>query len=980
MSLKVYFDNTLIDEQYYTGLSNNNELFNDSFKLGSTPCNQFTLKVAKEGVITQPTTIKLYDETTQFADLKIDNIEEQDYEYIYTLTDRMIDLNFNYDASEIFENGHTTLYNIALDICTKAGLILGTNDFRGYDKVITWYDNTRTARDYIGFIAELNGGFARIENNTLYFRKQKTNSVKTIDIDDCENFNIGEYHNITRVIYELGAVKYEFGDETGNTLYLNSDNVFITEESEVQAIFNDIQNFEFYSFSTNNCPIDYNVKAGDIITFTDGENEYPTIAQYDLEYFGGWYGGYDLEVNTERQEETQIIGDKQNIKNLRIIVDRDANTITQVVQEVGEQNQKISQVTQTVNELNSKISDVADITVSGESFNAYVPLEDVNTSQPIDIKIHPTTQSLEAIYPKSTLYPGSSTYPKVPKIKFENTSTSEVFYWELPTSLWYYDASTYDDLEMSYGDGETPIVIVNRKCSIDSSGTISVLTPPATEEYGYPTPEELTLTDGDYNVSLEGYNSAYLYVQLMAANIYTTQFATKAEVTSEINQTATDITTTVAGTYATKGELNTAQTQIKQTTDSITATVEQVNNKANTNTSNISTLQQTTQGLTSTVATKVGNNEVISKINQSSEAVTIDANKVSLNGKTIALTSDDIKISSTNFNVDKYGNLTANSGRMGGWTIESGKMTAGDGSTIKTAAVQAPASNTNWVFAAGGNTHSSYGDCPFRVDKFGNLYATSANITGTVNANSGTFQNCEIKSNCTVAAATITGTLTANHISGGTLNGNNVSVTNINASNINTGTLNGRPITNSSISSGSISNSTYKFQGNYECIVINKDGYGAVEGYYTNNGTVTQPNRRYSLVSFTNGGRFQTFDYNGNMAAYFNHQGASAVISDRKDKENIENIKEKQSIEIIEKLNPVQFNYKKELDDNKKIHRGLIAQDVEKSLDEIGIKNQVYEVNEDGRYLLNYVELIPDLINCIKYLKKEIETLKGGNK
>ena len=47
--------------------------------------------------------------------------------------------------------------------------------------------------------------------------------------------------------------------------------------------------------------------------------------------------------------------------------------------------------------------------------------------------------------------------------------------------------------------------------------------------------------------------------------------------------------------------------------------------------------------------------------------------------------------------------------------------------------------------------------------------------------------------------------------------------------------------------------------------------------------------------------------------------------------------------------------------------------------------NQIYSINEDGRYSLNYTELIPDLINCIKYqqeeidqLKKEIDILKGG--
>lgn len=336
MSLEVYFGNNLIDEEYYTGLTNSYELFNDSFKLGTTPSNIYKLSIAKEGVSSQPSNVILKDNNTTFAELEIDNIEEQDYTYSYDLTDKMLDLEFYYDASLIFVNGKTTLLAIAQDICSKAGLTLGTTNFRGYNKEISWYDNRRTAREYIGFIAELNGGFSRVENSTLYFRKQKTSSVKTIDIDDCENFIIGEYHKITRVVYELGALKYEFGDETGNTLYLDGDNVFITEESEVQAIYNDIKDFEFYSFETGNCPIDYSVKTGDIITFTDGTNNYPTIAQYELEYFGTWIGGYSLSVNTERQEETKVVGNTEKIKNLQVKVDRDANTITQLVETTEE--------------------------------------------------------------------------------------------------------------------------------------------------------------------------------------------------------------------------------------------------------------------------------------------------------------------------------------------------------------------------------------------------------------------------------------------------------------------------------------------------------------------------------------------------------------------------------------------------------------------------------------------------------------------
>lgn len=58
--------------------------------------------------------------------------------------------------------------------------------------------------------------------------------------------------------------------------------------------------------------------------------------------------------------------------------------------------------------------------------------------------------------------------------------------------------------------------------------------------------------------------------------------------------------------------------------------------------------------------------DLVSKINLSPGQATIEANKISLAGKTINLTSDNIAINSTNFNLDKDGNMQANSGTFSG--------------------------------------------------------------------------------------------------------------------------------------------------------------------------------------------------------------------------------------------------------------------------------------------------------------------------
>ena len=684
--MEIYFDNKLINEDYYTELSTNFALFSDIFYLGSTASNTYNLSIAKEAITIQPETVTIKDSGVLIATLVVDNVEENDFEYKYTLTDKMVNLEFNYDASQIFTNGSATLLEIAQDICNKAGIELATMNFRGYDKGINWYDNTRTAREYIGYIAELNGGYAQIgKDGKLYFIKQNTPSVKTISIDDCSDFKIGEKHIITRVVYEQGALKYEYGDETGNTLYLSGDNVYITDQIEVEEIFNEINGFEFYSFSTSNCPIDYNVIAGEIITFTDGTNNYPTIVGYELTYNGDWYGGYNLDVATKKQEETQVTGPSEKIRNLTIKVDRESNKITQAVKEIDNQNQKISVVEQTVNELNSKIGDIADITTSKESTNATVGFEKINQSEPIYVRIYPIGENISYLYPCSNLYPSETLFMPVRTLRFTNTTTNEYFDYELSNDLLYYDAENYDEFILDY---DAQSCVVNKRVGYKADGTTYILETLKTIEYEYP---RIELTDGDYTIELLGYANAYLFVRLMAQNIYTTQFATKAEVNSEISQTAeeiglsvdkkltsyptttqmnsaisvkaNEITNSVSETYETKSNATTNYSKLTQTANSLQSQI-------SANDTEISTLKQTANSISSEVSKKVGNDEIISKINQSAESVQINANKISLAGKTINLTSDNTVIKSNNFNVDKSGNMTCNNATINGGKIQ----------------------------------------------------------------------------------------------------------------------------------------------------------------------------------------------------------------------------------------------------------------------------------------------------------------------
>lgn len=402
------------------------------------------------------------------------------------------------------------------------------------------------------------------------------------------------------------------------------------------------------------------------------------------------------------------------VLNTSVIQGYDSLT-TQVANNTGQ----ISVLTQSVGEINSKIQDIADITTSSESTYAIINLTNVNESQPIMIKVHPTRDNISYLYPRNNLYPSNSLYSPQRTIQFKNTSTNEIFLYELQDDLLFYDEDHYDEFYFDY-DSETVQII--KRCKYNADGSVSLLSQEEYQTYTFPTPEDFYLTTGNYEVRLLGYNFGYIMVRAMASNIYTSQFATR----SELSQTASNIRTEVSGEYATKNELQTVDSRITQTATQITSevshTYETKSDAENSYTRLNSTIEQTAQDINLQVSQKVGENEVISKINLSTESALINAPKINIEGVLTAinhntsttidgnritsgtitasqvnssiittnnfsaqninanritsgtLTSRAINNGSGTFSVTTGGYLTAVSGRVGGWYLTNNRL------------------------------------------------------------------------------------------------------------------------------------------------------------------------------------------------------------------------------------------------------------------------------------------------------------------
>lgn len=155
--------------------------------------------------------------------------------------------------------------------------------------------------------------------------------------------------------------------------------------------------------------------------------------------------------------------------------------------------------------------------------------------------------------------------------------------------------------------------------------------------------------------------------------------------------------------------------------------------------------------------------------------------------------------------------------------------------------------------------------------------------------------------------------------------------------------------------------------GQNEGIIHNIDileGYNDLRLY--GNGAIELHTDGTSKVKFYDNADFQdTYNIDAVVTGYAQNWVST---SDKNLKKYIKSINSK-SLSILMKLKPKKFKYKKSQlpNDDQRYHYGLIAQDVEKILPELVVKN-------DNRMYLNYTELIPLIIKSIQELYEEIHS------
>lgn len=419
--LRIFFDNTELNSDDIISFSQTVKPFNNSFKAGVTVCRQFDLEILKGGKIklgeddigfyaatneggentanvgidvngiyysketiinkinigidsqgvyatdepqvefSLPEKVRIYEDNLLYATLVVDSCDDNDKRSIsLTLTDQMV----RFNKTLTYEN--KTVKQILNQICVSHGIELVTQSFYMADQTISWGSGEVSERDFIGYVAEVNGGYAYINNEgNLCIEPYSNVSKGNIDLAKCSDITVGNHHKFGRVYVELAEATQYYPDKSNlDTLYLDPNNILLSDSGNytiqeiIKHIHGVINGFEFYDVSVEKCPILPGIRACQLITI----DKYPTLVTIEWDYNLSFFGGYELQLDSNLQEETTVSDTAMlaKLKKIKIQVDREIGQISQQITDVNKSMATVSKKADNASLVAGSAKDTAD--------------------------------------------------------------------------------------------------------------------------------------------------------------------------------------------------------------------------------------------------------------------------------------------------------------------------------------------------------------------------------------------------------------------------------------------------------------------------------------------------------------------------------------------------------------------------------------------------------------------------------------------
>ena len=449
------------------------------------------------------------NDTYEYVPMGVFNVQETSISDNDTLTitlrDNSVKFDIPYNAQPLIEQsgGSATLKQILDDMCVKCGVVSKVTSFPNQNKLIGIYDNSINARIYVNYIAGQCGAIPIIDRDgELDFKYTNNLTIHKIPLDVVESYKLGKPYRISKVIYESGIIKYEAGTNDYDTMYIDSSNLYINEQEQINDILTIVNNFKIDSVETGYILGDPTIDSYDLIQvygyydendeFVADENTivFSTFANNNLIYSGVCTTQYETQISEEKRETNVSLSTNATFKkNIRTEMD----LINGVIRLINEEYLDF---------------------VKNASGTGYIQIPNMYANGITKLEIMGVFGD---IFPSNSIYPSNDLYPITTRLVVEDSSGNKTYY---ETGINYLD--TGDKYVYTYEFDEESNAYTPKGKIIRSNETIEYLE----------TAPLFNMPAGTYKIYMEFFSNAQYQAEYIIQNDLTsvltptTQFAT----------------------------------------------------------------------------------------------------------------------------------------------------------------------------------------------------------------------------------------------------------------------------------------------------------------------------------------------------------------------------------------------------------------------------------------------------------------------
>lgn len=331
-----------------------------------------------------------------------------------------------------------TLLQLLQNICSQAGVTLGTTDFanKNFSVVDNQFEGA-TLREVLQNIAKCAFSWARIgQDNKLYLDFSVTSShTETFTIDDYKTNGFkkaNEYYGpVNRIIYADSDIEGQ-EEKVEDTASISQnglkelviyDNLFAyTPEKRAELIqagtrllgltYMPVSQLDSIGFIYLDCNDIINIETLD-------ESTYTTKAfNHIIKYTGVTSDSFTAEGTSSNQDTYKNTAtDAFQNQQTKIMVDRANKKIQSIASEIGDRSSKTTTLTQDVDGILAEVDNMVDYRREASGVTQ-LHIEDAGPYEIMELEIQGNKTYLTNLYPGTGLYPSENLYPNMEVTEF----------------------------------------------------------------------------------------------------------------------------------------------------------------------------------------------------------------------------------------------------------------------------------------------------------------------------------------------------------------------------------------------------------------------------------------------------------------------------------------------------------------------------------------------------------------------------------